>query len=141
MIARASLVRPSTAAIAVVPGWTRLGRPSPVAKMTVGFQSGQDKGRVRKPRTLELELQQCRQLGLVQDCSAPIWQKLVGAPMEVVPDHTSGLLETVGDGRPNQGGGQLRNGATPGTGRGAGAGPLNNRDYVLGVGVGGRSDP
>ena len=32
MIARTSLVRPSTAAVAVVPGWTRLGQPSPVAQ-------------------------------------------------------------------------------------------------------------
>jgi hypothetical protein len=96
--------------------------------MTVAFQSGQDKERFRKPRPPDLEPQQCRQLGLVEDCgwmgqrathprpscrrgrrrarrrratedgvlelhsSAPLRRKLVGklvgATMEVIPDHT-----------------------------------------------------
>ncbi|CAL8290125.1 unnamed protein product [Arctogadus glacialis] len=78
----------------------------------------------RKPRPPDLEPQQCRQLGLVEDCgwtgqrathphpsrrrgrrrarrrratedgvpelhsSAPLRRKLVGATMEVIPDHT-----------------------------------------------------
>ena len=36
--------------------------------ITVAFQSGQAKDRVRKPRPPDLELQQCRKLGLGEDC-------------------------------------------------------------------------
>ncbi|CAL8257876.1 unnamed protein product [Boreogadus saida] len=58
------------------------------------------------------------------------------------PTTPPGLLWTVGDGRPNQGGRLPRNGAATGRGQGGGgAGPLNSRDYVLGVGVDGTSDP
>ncbi|CAL8254066.1 unnamed protein product [Boreogadus saida] len=102
----------------------------------------------------DFEPQHCRQLGLVEDCGwtgqrtthprpsrrrgrrkarrrraaedgvperrsrGPLQKNLVGAPEEVVPDHTP------------------RSSADSG-----GAGPLNNRDCALGVGVVGTSDP
>ncbi|CAL8350799.1 unnamed protein product [Boreogadus saida] len=102
----------------------------------------------------DVEPQQCRQLGLVEDCGwtgqrathprpsrrrgrrkarrrraaedgvperrsrGPLQQNLVGAPKEVAPDHTP------------------RSSADSG-----GAGPLNNRDCAVGVGVVGTSDP
>ncbi|CAL8387720.1 unnamed protein product [Boreogadus saida] len=52
-----------------------------------------------------------------------------------------GPLRTVGDERPNPRGRLYRNGAATGRGQGGGAGPLNNRDCAVGVGVVGTSDP
>ncbi|CAL8388943.1 unnamed protein product [Boreogadus saida] len=57
------------------------------------------------------------------------------------PTTPPGPLRTVGDGRPNPRGRLHRNGAATGRGQGGGAGPLNNRDCAVGVGVVGTSDP
>ncbi|CAL8310559.1 unnamed protein product [Boreogadus saida] len=49
IIARTSLVRPNTAAVAVVPGWTRLGQPSPVAQRQWRSSPGRERTGLGNP--------------------------------------------------------------------------------------------
>ncbi|CAL8349342.1 unnamed protein product [Boreogadus saida] len=94
----------------------------------------------------DFEPQHCRQLGLAEGCGwtgqratqPPVW------PSEGQASEGGGgwgPLLTVGDRRPNPRGMLHRNGAATGRGQGGGAGPLNNRDCAVGVGVVGTSDP
>ncbi|CAL8388489.1 unnamed protein product [Boreogadus saida] len=131
------------AGAAAAPGTKNVERKGRVRTATLPATKTAEASRALwRPDRADFEPQQCRQLGLVEDCG---WTGQRATHPR--PSRRRGRrkarrpLRTVGDGRPNPRGRLHRNGAATGRGQGGGAGPLNNRDCAVGVGVVGTSDP